>query len=101
MHASKGLEFPVVFVTGLEKGLLPYLPPNRPPAEMDEERRLLFVALTRAQKELFLSRSLHRTLFGKTTEPDISPLLEKMPKNLVTQVEKIKKIKKYKQLGLF
>ena len=75
MHAAKGLEWPVVFVTGLEQGLLPYEPPNRPPATLDEERRLLFVALTRAREQLFLSRCRRRTLYGQTHNPPPSPLL--------------------------
>jgi len=71
VHASKGLEFPVVFVAGCEEGLLPYIPPDGPgKGEVDfgEERRLLYVAMTRARSELFLTRSERRTVFGRAVE---------------------------------
>ncbi|MFH1136085.1 MAG: UvrD-helicase domain-containing protein [Pseudomonadota bacterium] len=72
MHAAKGLEFELVFLIGLEEGLLPYHPPGKPPADLEEERRLFFVALTRAKRHLFLTRALSRTLFGKKRQPDPS-----------------------------
>lgn len=75
MHAAKGLEWPVVFVTGVEEGLLPYQPPGREPADADEERRLLYVACTRAGERLYISRARQRTLFGQARTPAPSPLL--------------------------
>jgi len=82
MHAAKGLEFDVVFITGLEAGLLPYQPPNRPPADAEEERRLFFVAMTRAKKHLFLTRSRTRTLFGRRFKPGPSPFLGEIAPNM-------------------
>ena len=78
MHAAKGLEFEVVFVIGLEEGLLPYHPPGKEPALEEEERRLFFVALTRAKRRLFLTRSRRRTLFGRSSENSPSPFLDEI-----------------------
>ncbi|MDR1309610.1 MAG: UvrD-helicase domain-containing protein, partial [Deltaproteobacteria bacterium] len=64
MHASKGLEFRLVFVIGLEEGLCPYEPEGR--SDSDEERRLFYVALTRAKDKLYLTRSTSRFMFGKS-----------------------------------
>jgi DNA helicase II / ATP-dependent DNA helicase PcrA len=84
VHASKGLEFNYVFITGLEEGLFPYVRDGEPSADKEEERRLMYVALTRARKKAFLSSASVRTVFGSSSlsEPsqfisDISPdLLE-------------------------
>jgi DNA helicase-2/ATP-dependent DNA helicase PcrA len=65
VHAAKGLEFPVVFVTGLEEGTFPRIDPDDDPAEMEEERRLAYVAITRARERLFLTNAAHRRLFGR------------------------------------
>ncbi len=75
MHAAKGLEFNVVFVAGCEQGLVPYCPPGGDPGDPDEERRLLFVAMTRAKEQLFLSWARKRTLYGKTEQRLPSPFL--------------------------
>lgn len=101
MHAAKGLEFPVVFVVGLEEGLLPYQPPERPPAPLEEERRLLYVALTRARQRLFLSRCMARTLFGRTYQPGPSPLLADIPPDLLDKEQMISHKRKPRQMGLF
>jgi len=82
MHAAKGLEFEVVFITGLEAGLLPYQPPKKPPAEVEEERRLFYVAMTRAKKHLYLTRSRTRTLFGRRFKPGPSPFLGEIAQNM-------------------
>jgi len=82
MHAAKGLEFEVVFIAGLEAGLLPYQPPNKPPADVEEERRLFYVAMTRAKKHLFLTRSRTRTLFGRRLKPGPSPFLGEIAQNI-------------------
>lgn len=82
MHAAKGLEFEIVFVIGLEEKILPYQPPQKEPAEIEEERRLFFVALTRARYRLFLTRSKTRTLYGKTGKPAPSPFLDEISKGL-------------------
>jgi len=64
VHASKGLEFPYVFIVGLEEGLFPYEREGEDDANKEEERRLMYVALTRAEKKLFLSAASVRTVFG-------------------------------------
>lgn len=101
MHAAKGLEWPVVFVTGLEEGLLPYLPPGRPAADSDEERRLLFVAMTRARERLFLSRAKKRTLYGKTYQPGPSPFWLEIEPSKLEQETPSKKQRRAHQLELF
>ncbi len=64
LHSAKGLEFPVVFVTGMEEGVFPHLRSLGEPEELEEERRLCYVGLTRAKSRLFLSCALHRRLHG-------------------------------------
>jgi DNA helicase II / ATP-dependent DNA helicase PcrA len=64
LHSAKGLEFPVVFITGLEETILPHSRALYEPAEMEEERRLMYVGMTRAREELFLSYAAERTLYG-------------------------------------
>ncbi len=78
LHAAKGLEFPVVFVTGMEEGVFPHARSLDTTADIEEERRLCYVGLTRAQKRLFLSFALHRRLHGYGPgEP--SRFLEEIP----------------------
>ncbi|MCX6819930.1 MAG: UvrD-helicase domain-containing protein [Candidatus Adlerbacteria bacterium] len=64
VHASKGLEFPFVFITGLEEGLFPYERMGEENSDKEEERRLMYVAITRAEKKLFLTFASYRTVFG-------------------------------------
>ena len=64
LHSAKGLEFPVVFITGLEEGILPHSQSLYEPAEMEEERRLMYVGMTRAKEELFLTYANSRILYG-------------------------------------
>src|SRR5829696_3548395 len=78
LHASKGLEFPVVFVVGCEDGLLPMRFSDSEP-DTAEERRLLFVGMTRARTHLVLSRARRRTVRGRVTEPAPSPFLADLP----------------------
>ncbi|MBW2085067.1 MAG: UvrD-helicase domain-containing protein [Deltaproteobacteria bacterium] len=85
MHAAKGLEFEVVFIVGLEEGVLPYEPPNDRPVSLEEERRLFYVAMTRARRQLFLTRSRSRSLFGIKRQPKPSPFLEEISSQLKTQ----------------
>ena len=100
MHAAKGLEFPVVFIAGLESGLLPYEPPNKPPAEAAEERRLLYVAMTRAKRRLYFSRAMRRTLFGKSYAPERSPFWADLPADMLSYATTTRKAKA-RQLKLF
>jgi DNA helicase-2/ATP-dependent DNA helicase PcrA len=64
LHAAKGLEFPVVFITGVEESILPHSRALYDASEMEEERRLMYVGMTRAKEELFLVHATERTLFG-------------------------------------
>ncbi len=78
LHAAKGLEFPVVFLIGLEQGLLPHERALRPPADVEEERRLCFVGLTRAREHLFLSRADERLVRGQRTPRPPSQFLREL-----------------------
>ena len=86
MHAAKGLEFPVVFVVGLEEGILPHHRAKENDAEMEEERRLLFVGITRAQKELYLSHCRVREFRGTRSATIDSPFLRELPFDVVERV---------------
>jgi DNA helicase-2/ATP-dependent DNA helicase PcrA len=101
LHAAKGLEFPVVFIVGLEEKLLPYEPPEKDPADLGEERRLLYVGMTRAREWLFLSRAGKRSLYGNTYEPGPSPFWRDLPRDAVSNQKVSMPARKAKQLGLF
>lgn len=79
LHAAKGLEFPVVFVVALEEGLLPHERASDSEAGLEEERRLLFVGITRARQELYLSRAERREFRGQTRFTVPSTFLQEMP----------------------
>ena len=83
LHTSKGLEYKCVFIVGLENGILP-LYRAQTPEEIEEERRLLYVGMTRAKQRLFLSRALKRHMYGKVEHFDISPFLAKIENDLLT-----------------
>ena len=103
LHASKGLEFNCVFIVGLENGIMP-LYRAETPEQIEEERRLLYVGMTRAKQQLFLSRAIKRTIFGKQENLEISPFLDKIEKDLITlsKYEKEQKEQeKSNQLTLF
>ncbi|MFH1769043.1 MAG: ATP-dependent helicase [Parcubacteria group bacterium] len=99
-HAAKGLEFPVVFVIGVEEGIFPYTQGKH--TDLNEEQRILYVALTRAKEELNISHANKRTLFGKTTDQKQSRFLNTLPNNLTTTKQLITKLnKKRAQRTLF
>lgn len=79
LHASKGLEFPVVFIVAVEEGLVPHERSRDNPQELEEERRLLFVGITRAEKELHLSRAMYRNFRGQMRMTIPSMFLMEMP----------------------
>jgi DNA helicase-2/ATP-dependent DNA helicase PcrA len=83
LHAAKGLEFPVVFIVGLDDGLLPHSRSFDEPEEMEEERRLFYVGITRAKDRLYLLRSLQRGGRGWSDETYPSRFLEDIPENLL------------------
>ncbi|HXP92774.1 MAG TPA: DUF3553 domain-containing protein [Candidatus Binatia bacterium] len=79
MHAAKGLEFPYVFITGLEEGVFPHSRALTDMTELEEERRLAYVGVTRAMDRLFLSYALRRSLFGNTFAHPKSRFIDEMP----------------------
>jgi DNA helicase-2/ATP-dependent DNA helicase PcrA len=84
LHSAKGLEFPVVFITGLEEGILPHSRSFDDPEQMAEERRLMYVGLTRAKDCLFLTYAFIRTRYGES-EPSVpSRFLKDIPPELVS-----------------
>jgi DNA helicase-2/ATP-dependent DNA helicase PcrA len=84
LHSAKGLEFPIVFITGLEEGLLPHSRSFDEPEEMAEERRLTYVGLTRAEDRLFLTYAFRRTHYGSSEATVPSRFLEDIPMDLTT-----------------
>ncbi len=87
VHAAKGLEFPVVAVIGLEDGVFPHIRALTEPKEMEEERRLCYVALTRAQERLYLANAQQRMLFGSSQYNPPSRFLDEIPSSVVTPAE--------------
>jgi DNA helicase-2/ATP-dependent DNA helicase PcrA len=84
LHASKGLEFPVVFLVGLEQGLFPGYRSLSDPASLEEERRLCYVGITRAQERLYLSHARERRLYGSREPAMRSQFLDEVPEELLT-----------------
>ena len=83
LHTAKGLEFPVVFLTGLEDGIFPHLRSLGDPTELEEERRLAYVGITRAEQRLYLSRSTVRSAWGAPQANPASRFLEEIPEALI------------------
>jgi DNA helicase-2/ATP-dependent DNA helicase PcrA len=88
LHTAKGLEFPVVFVVGLEDGVFPHMRSLGEPSEMEEERRLAYVGITRAQDRLYLTSAWNRTLWGATNYNPPSRFLKEVPADLVETAAK-------------
>jgi ATP-dependent DNA helicase UvrD/PcrA len=84
LHQAKGLEFPAVFIVGLEEGILPHRRSFDDPEEMEEERRLCYVGITRAKKRLYLLRSYRRNLFGGSTANPPSRFLHDISPHLIS-----------------
>ena len=85
LHSAKGLEFPVVFIVGVEEGIFPHIRALTEPTEMEEERRLAYVGITRAMRRLFLTHAWSRMLFGSTQYNPPSRFLDEIPAELVDQ----------------
>jgi DNA helicase-2/ATP-dependent DNA helicase PcrA len=89
LHNAKGLEFPVVFVTGIEEGLLPYCKAMKTEEEIAEERRLLYVGMTRAQDVLWLTGGSKRRLYAKLQDQEPSRFLRDIPREWCHWIDKI------------
>ncbi|WP_093050541.1 DNA helicase PcrA [Salipaludibacillus aurantiacus] len=87
LHSAKGLEFPVVFLIGLEEGVFPHSRALMEEVEMEEERRLAYVGITRAERHLYMSRARMRTLYGRTNMNPPSRFLSEIPDELVEQAQ--------------
>jgi len=84
LHQAKGLEFPVVFMVGMEDGILPHFKSFDDPAQMEEERRLCYVGITRAKHRVYLVRAFRRSLMGSSTVNRPSRFLDDIPSYLIT-----------------
>jgi DNA helicase-2/ATP-dependent DNA helicase PcrA len=86
MHAAKGLEFPLVIIAGLEEGLFPHSRSSEDEEELEEERRLCYVGMTRAQSQLVLTSAARRRVFGEYQSTQPSRFLDEVPSELVDRV---------------
>ncbi len=89
LHSAKGLEFPVVFILGLEEGIFPHSRAQISPAELEEERRLMYVGLTRAKEKIYLLYTEQRTIFGSTQVNPPSRFIGEIPLHLVEEKERV------------
>ena len=87
LHAAKGLEFPVVFIVGMEEGILPHIRSYDDPAQMEEERRLCYVGITRCKERLYLLRAFRRHYMGLSTHNPASRFLKDIPAHLLAPYE--------------
>ncbi|MDP4092888.1 MAG: DNA helicase PcrA [Bacillota bacterium] len=83
LHSAKGLEFPIVFLTGLEEGVFPGFRSQTDDNEMEEERRLCYVGITRSMERLYMTNAYSRTLFGNTTYNGVSRFIKEIPEELI------------------
>lgn len=86
VHAAKGLEFPVVFLVGMEDGVFPHSRSQGNPQELEEERRLAYVAITRAEKLLYISHAMRRRVYGEDLAAEPSMFLNELPLDLIEDV---------------
>ena len=89
LHSAKGLEYPVVFLVGMEEGIFPGYKSIGEPQELEEERRLCYVGITRAKENLFLTCSRQRTIFGSTSCNSVSRFIKEIPANMLDGYEEI------------
>ncbi len=87
-HSAKGLEFPLVFIVGLEDGLFPHSRSATDPAELEEERRLCYVAMTRAEKFLYVTHAMKRRVYGEELTSEPSQFLNEMPLDLIEDLSR-------------
>ncbi|HEX7999126.1 MAG TPA: UvrD-helicase domain-containing protein [Pyrinomonadaceae bacterium] len=88
MHAAKGLEFPLVFIVGMEDGLFPHARSATDPAELEEERRLCYVAITRAERFLYVTHAMKRRVYGEEMASEPSQFLNEMPLDLMDDLSR-------------
>ncbi|PGM59726.1 DNA helicase PcrA [Bacillus sp. AFS053548] len=88
LHSAKGLEFPVVFLIGLEEGIFPHSRSLMDEEEMEEERRLAYVGITRAEKDLYITNAQTRTLYGRTSVNQESRFINEIPDELLDRANK-------------
>ena len=93
LHNAKGLEFPVVFVTGMEEGVFPHMRSLGDPDQLEEERRLAYVGITRAEQRLYLTRAWNRNLYGQSQYNGPSRFLSEIPEELLNNVKRTKQLK--------
>ncbi len=92
LHNAKGLEFPVVFMTGMEDGVFPHMRALGDPTELEEERRLCYVGITRAQQRLYLTRSVMRSLWGSSNYNSASRFLSEIPAHLTVTAKRARRL---------
>jgi len=95
LHSAKGLEFPYVFITGLEEGIFPGQQAIYEPTELEEERRLAYVGITRAKRELYLTGAAQRMLFGRTTRNRPSRFVGEIPGELMKTEDETERFGSY------
>ena len=91
LHNAKGLEYPAVFLTGLEDGVFPHMRALGDPKELEEERRLCYVGITRAEKHLYLTRAWTRTMWGSANYNSPSRFLGEIPGHLLTEAKRARR----------
>ena len=89
LHSAKGLEFPAVFLVGMEEGIFPGYKSIGEPQELEEERRLCYVGITRAKEKLFMTCSKQRTIFGSTSYNSVSRFIKEIPSNMLDGYEEL------------
>ena len=85
LHSAKGLEFPTVVLAGLEEGLFPHSRSREDEAELEEERRLCYVGITRARKQLVLTSAARRRVFGEYQNTEPSRFIDEIPADLIEE----------------
>lgn len=93
LHSAKGLEFPYVFLPGMEEGIFPGMQSMFNPQEVEEERRLAYVGLTRAKKRLYITTAAVRMLFGSTNRNRPSRFLSEIPEGCLEEIDTTKLIR--------
>jgi DNA helicase-2/ATP-dependent DNA helicase PcrA len=99
MHAAKGLEFPVVIVAGMEEGLFPHARSVEDDDDVEEERRICYVCITRARERLILTGASRRRVFGEYQSTTPSRFLDELPAELVRRVEPAAQAPRWQQTG--